>query len=167
MGLFTRDIKTMDDLFVHQLKDIYYAEHQILKALPTMIKNASSQNLKEAFELHRRETENQVDRLNQVFRLHGQEPEAVDCPAIDGIIEEAEDTSGDIADSAVMDAALIASAQSVEHYEIARYGTLIAWAERLGHPDCARLLEKNLEEEKAADKKLTALAEQAINLRAA
>jgi ferritin-like metal-binding protein YciE len=167
MGLFTRDIKTFDDLFVHQLKDIFYAEHQILKALPAMVKNASSQKLKDAFETHLHETQNQVERLKQVFRIHGREPEAIDCPAIDGIIEEANEISGEVADNGVLDAALIASAQAVEHYEIARYGTLIAWAERLERSDCARLLQQNLEEEKAADKKLTALAEQAINKRAA
>lgn len=167
MGLFTRDIKNLDDLFAHQLKDIYYAEHQILKALPKMVDNASSPQLKEAFELHLRQTEKQVDRLEQVFGMQGCKPEAVDCPAIDGIIEEANEVSGEVADKSVLDAALIASAQAVEHYEISRYGTLVAWAQRLGRSDCARLLEQNLEEEKTTDKKLTELAEQAINLRAA
>lgn len=167
MGLFTRDIKNFDDLFLHQLKDIYYAEHQILKALPTMIDNASSSQLREALELHLRQTEHQVERLDQVFGMQGSAPEGVDCPAIDGIIEEAKDVTGEVADKSVLDAALIASAQAVEHYEISRYGTLVAWANRLGKPDCARLLEENLEEEKSADKKLTALAEQVINRRAA
>lgn len=167
MGLFTRDITNLDGLFLHQLKDVYYTEHQILKALPTMIENATSPQLKEALETHRRETEHQVERLDQVFRMHGSEPEGIDCPAIDGIIEEAEDVTGETAGEAVKDAALIASAQAVEHYEISRYGTLIAWAERLGKGDCARLLEENLREEKAADKKLTALAEEQINRRAA
>lgn len=167
MGLFTRDIHNLDELFLHQLKDVYYAEHQILKAMPTMIGKASSPQLKEALESHRRETERQVERLDEVFRLANSAPEGVSCPAIDGIIEEAEDVSGEAADPAVQDVALIASAQAVEHYEIARYGTLIAWAEHLGKRDCARLLGENLQEEKAADKKLTALAEQQINRRAA
>jgi ferritin-like metal-binding protein YciE len=167
MGLFSRDIHNLDELFLHQLKDIYYAEHQILKALPTMIEKASSPQLREAFETHMRETEHQVERLDDVFRMQNCAPEGVACPAIDGIIEEAEDVSGETAGEDVQDAALIASAQTVEHYEISRYGTLIAWAEQLGKRDCARLLEENLAEEKSADKKLTALAEAQINKRAA
>lgn len=167
MGLFTQDIKTFDDLFIHQLKDMFYAEHQILKALPIMIKSASSKQLKEAFESDLRETQTQVERLKQVFRSHGYDPEGVNCPAIDGIIEEANEVSNEVADERVLDASLIASAQAVEHYEISRYGTLAAWAERLGLPDCARLLHQSLEEEKAADRRLTALAEETINKRAA
>lgn len=167
MGLFTRDIQSMDDLFVHGLKDIYYAEHRIAKALPDMMGKASSEALKRGFQVHLAETQNQIERLNQVFRQHGQEPEAVDCPAIDGIIEEADEVSGEIADKNVLDAALLASAQAVEHYEIARYGTLIAWAEQLGRPECAELLRQNLIEEKATDQKLTELAESNLNQRAA
>jgi ferritin-like metal-binding protein YciE len=167
MGLFTRDIHNLDELFLHQLRDMYYAEHQILKALPTMIGKATSSQLREALETHQRETEHQVERLDEVFRMAGSAPEGVSCPAIDGIIEEAEDVSGEAADASVQDAALIASAQAVEHYEIARYGTLIAWAEQLGKRDCIKLLDENLQEEKAADKKLTALAEQQSNRRAA
>jgi ferritin-like metal-binding protein YciE len=167
MGLLTKDIKTLDDLFVHTLQDIYYAESQITKALPTMIEKATDPQLRQGFETHLRETENQIRRLEQVFQMHGQTPKGVDCPAIDGIIEEANDTAGEIADKEVLDAALIAAAQAVEHYEITRYGTLIAWAERLGREDCARVLQQNLEEEKATDKKLTALAESKVNRAAA
>jgi ferritin-like metal-binding protein YciE len=167
MGLFSRDIQSLDDLFVHQLQDMYYAENQILKAMPTMIDNASSTALKEALESHLHETEQQVTRLERVFELQGGKAQGVECPAIDGIIDESQDVNSEIADKSVLDAALIASAQSVEHYEIARYGTLIAWAERLGKTDCVPLLRQNLEEEKAADRKLTALAEQTINRQAA
>lgn len=167
MGLLTRDIKTLDDLFVHTLQDIYYAESQITKALPTMIKKATDPQLRQGFETHLRETENQIRRLEQVFQMHGQSPKGVDCPAIDGIIEEANDTAGDIADKEVLDAALLASAQAVEHYEITRYGTLVAWAKRLGRQDCANVLQQNLDEEKATDKKLTALAESKVNRAAA
>jgi ferritin-like metal-binding protein YciE len=167
MGFFSKDIKAMDDLFVHTLRDMYYAERQILNALPEMVEKASDPQLKQAFQSHLAETKDQVGRLNQVFRLHDQEPSGVDCPAIDGIIEEADDVVGEVADSTVLDAALIAAAQAVEHYEISRYGTLIAWARQLGRNDCAELLQRNLDEEKAADKKLTALAESRVNQKAA
>src|SRR5262249_19515322 len=123
--------------------------------------------LKQAFQTHLGETQNQVTRLEQVFKMHGQEPKAVDCPAIDGIIEEAEDVAGDVDDKEVLDAALAAAAQAAEHYEISRYGSLIAWAKRLGRNDCANALQKNLDEEKAADAKLTQLAESRLNAKAA
>jgi ferritin-like metal-binding protein YciE len=167
MGFFSKDIKTMDDLFVHTLRDIYYAEKQILKALPEMIEKATDPSLKQAFQSHLAETKNHVTRVEQVFKMHGVEAKGIDCPAIDGIIEEAEDVSGEIEDKAVLNAALAAAAQAVEHYEIARYGTLIAWAKQLGRADCASVLQKNLDEEKAADKKLTELAEAKLNLKAA
>ena len=167
MGLFSKDITTMDDLFVHQLQDIYYAEKQILKALPDMVEKATDAKLKQAFQGHLGETKNQVTRLEQVFKLHGVEAKGVDCPAIDGIIEEAEEIAGEIDDKAVLNAALAAAAQAVEHYEITRYGTLIAWAKQLGRNDCARLLQQNLDEEKATDKKLTEIAEASLNLKAA
>jgi ferritin-like metal-binding protein YciE len=167
MGIFSKDIKTMDDLFVHTLRDIYYAEKQILKALPDMIQKASEPQLKQGFQAHLGETKNQVTRLEQVFRQHGHEPSGVDCPAIDGIIDEANDVAGEVEDKAVLDAALIAAAQAVEHYEITRYGSLIAWAKQLGRNDCAALLQENLDEEKAADKKLTSLAESRVNRAAA
>ena len=167
MGLFTADIKTLDDLFVHTLQDIYYAENQITKALPKMISKVTDSQLKQGFETHLRETEGQIARLEQVFKMHGHTPKGVDCPAIDGIIKEANETAGDIADNEVLDAALLASAQAVEHYEITRYGTLIAWAKQLGRNDCASVLQQNLDEEYATDKKLTAIAEGKINRRAA
>ena len=167
MGMFSKDIKKMDDLFVHTLRDIYYAENQILKALPEMIEKASDAGLKQAFQTHLGETQNQVTRLEQVFKMHGVEPKGVDCPAIDGIIEEAEEIAGEVDDKQVLNAALAAAAQTVEHYEIARYGTLIAWAKMLGRNDCASVLQKNLDEEKAADRKLSELAETKLNLRAA
>ena len=113
------------------------------------------------------ETKTHVKRLEEVFRMHGAEVKAVDCPAIDGIIEEADDVVGEVADDAVLDAALINAAQAAEHYEIARYGSLIAWAKQLGRNDCASILQKTLDEEKATDKKLTSLAESKVNLRAA
>ena len=167
MGLFSYDIKTMDDLFVHTLRDIYYAENQILKALPTMIDKATSDQLRAGFETHLRETKGQVARLEQVFKLHGVSISGVNCPAIDGILTEADEITGEVEDKAVLDAALVAAAQAVEHYEITRYGTLVAWAKQLGRNDCAALLQQNLEEEKATDVKLTALAERSLNRRAA
>jgi ferritin-like metal-binding protein YciE len=167
MGFFSKNIKTMDDLFVHTLRDIYYAENQILKALPEMIEKATEPQLKQGFQSHLAETKGHVQRVEQVFKMHGVEVKGVDCPAIDGIIDEAEDIAGDIEDKQVLDAALIAAAQSVEHYEITRYGTLIAWAKQLGRSDCASVLQKNLDEEKAADQKLTALAEKSVNRKAA
>lgn len=166
MGLFSKDIETLDDLFVHTLQDIYYAEHQITKALPKMIEKASDPGLKQGFETHLRETEGQIRRLEQVFEMHGQEPKAVTCPAIDGIIKEANEIAGDVADKAVLDAALIAAAQAVEHYEITRYGTLVAWAKQLGRSDCASVLAETLAEEKATDDKLTQMAESKANARA-
>jgi ferritin-like metal-binding protein YciE len=166
MGLFTKDIKTMNDLFVHQLQDIYYAEQQLTKALPKMADKATDPQLKQGFLTHLEETKQHV-KLEEVFKMHGVQVKAVDCPAIDGIIEEAEETAGEVADKAVLDAALINAAQAAEHYEIVRYGSLIAWAKQLGRTDCAAVLAKTLEEEKATDKKLTTLAESKVNLRAA
>lgn len=167
MGLFSRDIKTMDDLFVHQLQDIYYAENQIYKSLPKMIEQASEPELRQGLEMHRTQTANHIKRLEQVFAQQGAEVKAVDCPAIDGILEEADEVVGEVADKPVMDAAIIAAAQAVEHYEITRYGTLVAWAKQLGREDCAALLKQNLDEEYAADDKLSLLAKSGINSRAA
>ncbi|TNC74771.1 ferritin-like domain-containing protein [Rubellimicrobium roseum] len=167
MGLFSKDIATLDDLFVHQLQDIYYAENQITKALPKMISKATDPQLRSGFEQHLAETQNQIKRLEQVFQMHGQSPKQVDCPAIDGIIKEANEVAGEVSDKEVLDAALLAAAQAVEHYEITRYGTLIAWAKQLGRPDCASVLQQNLDEEYATDKKLTAMAEAKVNQRAA
>jgi len=167
MGLFSKDIKTMNDLFVHTLRDIYYAERQLVKALPDMAEKATDAQLKQAFQIHLGETKNQVVRLDQVFKMHGVEPKGVDCPAIDGIIEEAKNIASEVEDKDVLNAALAAAAQAAEHYEIARYGTLIAWAKKLGRNDLASVLQKNLDEEKAADRKLTELAEARLNLKAA
>jgi ferritin-like metal-binding protein YciE len=167
MGLFTKDIKTMDDLFVHQLQDIYYAEKQLVKALPKMAEKATDKQLKQGFLTHLEETKTHVQRLEQVFEMHGTQVKAVDCPAIDGIIKEADEVTGEVADKSVLDAALINAGQAAEHYEITRYGSLISWAKQLGRNDCASILQKTLDEEKATDKKLTTLAESRINLRAA
>jgi len=167
MGLFSKEIKSMDDLFVHTLQDIYYAEKQITKALPKMMEKASNPQLKQGFEQHLRETEGQIQNLEQVFQMMNMEPKGVDCPAIDGIIEESNEIAGEVEDPKVLDAALIAAAQAVEHYEITRYGTLITWAQELGRSDCADLLKRNLAEEKATDEKLTQLAESRVNMAAA
>jgi ferritin-like metal-binding protein YciE len=167
MGLFSKDIKSMNDLFVHQLQDIYYAEQQLVKALPKMAKKATDPQLKQGFLTHLDETKTHVQRLEQVFQMHGAKVKAVDCPAIDGIIEEADDVAGEVDDTNVLDAALINAAQAAEHYEIVRYGSLIAWARQLGRNDCASILQKTLDEEKVTDKKLTSLAEGKVNLKAA
>ena len=167
MGLFSKDIKTMNDLFQHQLQDIYYAEQQLVKALPKMADKATDQQLKQDFLLHLDETKGQVKRLEQVFQSCGMKMKAVDCPAIDGIIEEANETASEVADKSVLDAALINAAQAAEHYEIVRYGSLIAWARQLGRSDVAGLLQKTLDEEKVTDRKLTTLAEGRVNMRAA
>src|SRR5882724_9809773 len=165
MGLFTKDIKTMNDLFVHQLQDIYYTERQLTKALPKMAEKATDKELKQGFLKHLDETNIHVQRLEQVFQMHGAEIKAVTCPAIDGIIKEADEVAGEVEDKTVLDAALINAAQAAEHYEITRYGTLIAWARQLGRNDCAGVLQNTLDEEKATDRKLTALAESKVNLR--
>lgn len=167
MGLFSKDIRTMDDLFVHQLQDMYYAEKRIVGVLPEMIAKSTSSTLRAALDSHLAETRNHVRRLEQVFQMHGATPASVECPAINGIVKEADAVAGDIADKTVLDAALIANGQAVEHYEIARYGTLIAWAKTLGRSDCAQILEETLAEEKAADEKLTSIAESGVNRRAA
>lgn len=167
MGFFSKDIKTLDDLFVHTLQDIYYAEKEISKALPDMIDKATNPMLRQGFESHLQETMGHIANVEQVFEMHGVKAKAVRCPAIDGIIEEANEVTGEVDDKQVLDAALIAAAQAVEHYEMTRYGTLIEWAKQLGRDDCAAVLKKNLDQEKAADRKLTELAESKINLQAA
>jgi ferritin-like metal-binding protein YciE len=168
MGLFTKDIATMDDLLLHGLKDIYYAENRIVKSLPKLIDKATNRDLIKGLQDHLEETKSQIARLDQVFKKLGQEPEGVKCPAIDGLISEADEVAGEVADKEVLDAAIVGAAQSVEHYEIARYGTLIAWAESLGHDDIIRLLTTNLNEEKAADKKLSTVAvRKGVNRKAA
>lgn len=158
MGIFTKDIKTMEDLFLHGLQDIYYAEQQIMKALPQMIELATNRDLTTNLRNHLEETKKQVERLDQVFAKLGKTPKGTTCPAIDGIIKEGNEISGECEDKAVLDAAIVASCQAVEHYEMTRYGTLIAWAEELGHDDVVRFLTTNLNEEKAANTKLNTVA---------
>ena len=167
MGLFSKDIKSMEDLFLHTLQDVYYAENQIVKSLPKMIEKATNRQLASGLRDHLAETEQQVSRLDQVFKSLGQTPTGTDCPAMDGLIKEADNVAGEVADKKVLDAAIIGSAQAIEHYEISRYGTLIAWAQELGHDNVIRFLKANLKEEKAADKKLNALAEAKLNRKAA
>ena len=167
MGWFSANMQTMNDLFLHTLQDIYYAEHQIVKALPEMVAKASDAELKKGFQTHLKQTKGQIKRLDQAFKKLKVKPEGTRCPAIDGIIDETNEIAGEIDDKMVLNPALIAAAQAVEHYEMTRYGTLIAWAKQLGRADCARLLEQNLQEEKAADSKLTALAESNVNRKAA
>jgi ferritin-like metal-binding protein YciE len=160
-------IENLNDLFLHTLQDIYYAEKQVLKALPKMIKKADSPQLAKAFEGHLEETKNQVARLEQVFEMLGEKAQGAECPAIDGILKEANELIGEIKDADTRDAGMIASAQAVEHYEITRYGTLVSWAQLLGMKDAAKVLGETLEEEYGADKKLTKLAESRLNKEAA
>ena len=167
MGFFSSPIKTMDDLYLHTLQDIYYAENQITKALPKMIEKAQDPALKQAFQRHLGETQGQVKRLEEVFGMLDKSVKGVTCPAIDGIIKEAEELISDCDDPEVRDAAMLGAAQAVEHYEITRYGTLIAWSQQLGKNKVVSLLEKNLAEEKATDVSLTQLAESKINRKAA
>jgi ferritin-like metal-binding protein YciE len=159
--------KSLHDLFVNLLKDMYYAEKQILKALPKMAKKADSDELRQAFERHLQETEGQVERLEQVFALCELKPAGKTCHAIKGILEEGEEDMKDAKDPNVLDAGMIADAQAVEHYEIARYGTMIAWARQLGRNDAAALLQETLDQEYNADLVLTELAETTLNREAA
>ena len=158
--------KTLDDLFLDTLKDIYYAERKILKALPKMARAAQSPDLKAGFEKHRDETEMQVERLQQVFELMGKPARGKTCPAIDGIIEEGEEIMDEYKDTAALDAGLISAAQAVEHYEITRYGTLKRWAGELGMADAVKLLDATLQEESKTDSDLTKLADRSANDRA-
>ena len=159
--------KQLDDLFLDTLKDIYYAERQILKALPKMAKAATSPELKAGFEQHHTETEGQVERLQQVFEILGKPARGKTCDAILGILEEGKEIMDEYKGAVALDAGLVAAAQAVEHYEIARYGTLMTWAKQLGHNDIAELLSATLEEEKSTDSKLTKLATSAVNAKAA
>ncbi|OJT99403.1 MAG: hypothetical protein BGN83_19465 [Rhizobium sp. 63-7] len=155
--------KTLDDLFYETLKDIYYAERKILKALPKMARGAQDEKLQAAFLKHRDETETHVERLQEIFEKIGKRARAKTCPAIDGIVEEGEEILEAFKGSPAIDAGLLAAAQAVEHYEISRYGTLKAWAMQLGHDDVAKLLDKTLQEEGKTDETLTKLAETAVN----
>lgn len=156
-------IKTLEDLFTDGIKDIYYAERKIVAGLKKMIRGAQSPDLKAAFEKHLQETEGQVERLVQVFELIGKPARGKTCPAIDGILEEGQEILEEFKGSDALDAGLLAAAQAVEHYEIARYGTLRSWALQLGKPDVAQLLEQTLAEETATDEALTQLAEGNVN----
>jgi ferritin-like metal-binding protein YciE len=158
--------KTLQDLFHDTLKDIYFAEKKILSALPKMAKAAQSDDLRAAFEKHERETEKQVERLEQIFDLLGESARGKNCPAIMGIIEEGQEIMKEYKGTPALDAGLLSAAQSVEHYEISRYGTLKTWAGELGLDHAVRLLDATLAEEKATDEALTELAETAVNQRA-
>ncbi len=158
--------KKLDDLFLDTLKDIYYAERKILKALPKMAKAAQSPDLKAAFEKHEDETEGQVERLQKVFEILGKQARGKVCPAIEGIIEEGEEIMDEFKGSPALDAGLVSAAQAVEHYEITRYGTLKRWAEELGMQDAARLLAQTLAEESKTDEALTGIADAVANQKA-
>lgn len=160
-------VKTMEDLFVEALKDIYYAEKQILKALPGMVKKADDKTLKDALEAHRKETEGQIERLDEVFKLMDVPARGKKCDAIEGILSEAKEHMDDIEDAQVLDAGMIGSAQAVEHYEMTRYGSLIAWAGQIGRDDTIKLLQANLAEEKNADALLSKIAKASVNRKAA
>jgi len=159
--------KDLKALFLHQLKDTYFAENAILKALPQMAEAAESEELRGAFAVHLKETEGQVRRLEQIFELVGAKPEGIPCKAIQGIIEEGQEVLQEFSDGEALDAGLIAAAQAVEHYEIARYGTLLAWAKQLGLSEAQGLIEETLVEEENTDQVLSELAEDAINPAAA
>src|SRR5215207_5621604 len=171
-------IRTMDDLFIHGLQDVYYAENQIAKTLPEMMEKSSDPMLREGFKLHLEETQEQIKRLDQVFRALGQTPKGVTCQAVLGLIEEGQEILGEIEDEKVRDVSILASAQALERYEITRYGTLVAWADQLGDKlavdrsqmgnlEIVDLLQLTLDEEKNQDSRLTAMAESKINRQAA
>ncbi len=158
--------RTLEDLFLDTVKDIYFAERQILKALPKMARAAQSTDLKAAFEKHREETEMHVERLQQVFELLGKPARGKTCEAIQGILAEGEEIMEEFKNTSALDAGLISSAQAVEHYEMARYGTLKSWAGQLGQKEAAKLFAQTLQEESATDEALTSLAENAANMKA-
>jgi ferritin-like metal-binding protein YciE len=160
-------VQSMEDLFLETLKDVYHAEKQVLKALPKMAKKAGSDELRQAFETHRTETEGQVERIEQVFELLGKKARGKPCAAMEGLVEEGKEIMEEVEDEQVLDAGLISAAQAIEHYEIARYGTLIAWAKRLGMDEAAGLLQQTLDEEGKTDKLLSKLAVSNINQKAA
>jgi len=153
-------------LLEHQLADLYYVEKQLTKALPKMAKTATNEDLRTCFEEHLAETENQVGRIEQMFEALGKPAKAKKCPAIDGILEEGKEIMAEFADDEALDAGLVSAAQKVEHYEITSYGSMKAWAEQLGLEDLVSLIDETLEEEKAADEKLTEIAESVVNIEA-
>ena len=158
--------KTLDDLFLDTLKDIYYAERKILKALPKMARAAKSDKLRQAFEKHKDQTEGQVERLQQVFEILGKRAQGKTCPAIEGILDEGEEIMDEFKGMPALDAGLISAAQAVEHYEMARYGTLKRWATELGMKDAVKLLDETLKEEAQTDEDLTRIAETSANAKA-
>jgi ferritin-like metal-binding protein YciE len=166
MGLFTRDIKTFEQLLVHGLQDLYYAENRIVDALPKLIENASDGELKRGLRQHLDETKGQIELLEKAFRMLDQEPTGTKCYGINGLLSEGDEVMGNIENKKVLDAAIISAAQAVEHYEITRYGSLVAWAQEMGRQDVARILDRILEQEKATDQKLTKLAEARVNKQA-
>jgi ferritin-like metal-binding protein YciE len=159
--------KGVEDLFLETLKDIYHAEKQILRNLPKMAKASKTPELRQALERHREETEGQVERLEQIFESLGKPARGKPCQAIAGIVEESQEVMDEFKNTVALEPGLIAAAQAVEHYEISRYGTLIAWADQLGKKDVSRLLGETLAEEKKTDELLTRLAEQSVNQKAA
>jgi ferritin-like metal-binding protein YciE len=161
------DAKTLHDAFIDELRDTYDAEKQIIKALPKMVKAASTPQLRAAFQSHLEETRGQVRRLEQVFASLDEKVRGKHCDGVAGILEEGKTIMEEDFDDTTMDACLIAAGQRVEHYEMAAYGTLVAWAEAMGHGEAASLLQRNLDEEGEADKKLTAIAESGVNQDAA
>ena len=160
-------IKSIDDLFLHGVKDLFYAEKKLVQTLPKMAKKATSAELKQAIEQHLAETQDQVERLERIFELLDETPRGKKCPAMDGLIKEGKEIMEEAEDDDVLDAGMLAAAQAVEHYEIARYGTLIAWGEVLGMGEAVQLLKESLKEEKNADKLLSSLAEGKLNREAA
>lgn len=167
MGLFSNDIATFDDLFLHGLQDIYYAENQILKALPNLIDAATNPQLQRGLKDHLKETEGQVARLQQIFEMREEKPKGTKCPGINGLISEGDSMVGEVSDTRVLDAAVIGSAQAIEHYEITRYESLIAWATEMGRNDFADILRENLAEEMATSERLNSLGDKVVNKRAA
>ena len=160
-------MKSLDDLFLHFVKDMYHAEKQILKTLPKMAKRAGSDDLRKALEEHREETEGQIERLERVFEILGKRARGEYCDAIHGILEEGKEIMQEVEEADVLDAGMIAAAQAVEHYEISRYGTLVAWAKQLGHDEAAKLLQETLDQEYKTDKLLSQLAQTQLNAEAA
>jgi len=159
-------IETLEDLFVQELRDIYSAENQITQALPEMIENARTPELREAFEEHLQVTRGQLQRLDRIFTELGVSPKGKDCVGMEGILDEGKEFMKNDTDDSVLEAGMIASAQKVEHYEIAAYGTVTAFAKMLGHDGAANLLHQSLEEEKETDRLLTEIAESSANLEA-
>jgi ferritin-like metal-binding protein YciE len=167
MSLFTKlELNSMEDLLFNQLEDLYDAENRIVKALPDMVEGAATPALKQAFNMHLNQTRQHVERLDQIFQQLGRSPESETCEAMKGLLQEGKEMLDANGDPEVKDAALIAAAQRVEHYEMAGYGTARTFAQRLGWDEAARLLQSTLEEEKAADEKLTEIAESQVNVQA-